>query len=187
MQPPFAFASPGGEYSCWEGENKARGGWVLLDAVGGVGGADAKGRAMAIRVLAWSEGTEPEAMYPLGIRGAVAEALRGDDFDVRTGTISDPRQGVVLDDADVLVWWGHAWHAEVADELAGEIAARVRGGMGLLALHSSHHSKPFRAVLECSGDLGGWREAAELERCPGPGRRARDVPGCGRLAAARRT
>lgn len=122
---------------------------------------------MPIRVLAWSEGTAPATLYPHGIHGAVADALReGEAFEVQTATIDHPDQGLgTLDSTDVLVWWGHGRHEEVEDRHAAAIARHVRDrGMGLLVLHSGHHSKPFRTTLECSGNLGGWREAAERER-----------------------
>jgi trehalose utilization protein len=116
-----------------------------------------------MRVLAWSEGSEANELYPRGIRAAVADALS--EMQVRTACMDDPDQGVDLSDVDVLVWWGHARHAELHDQRADEIAAAVRErGMGLLVLHSGHHSKPFKRALGCSGDLAGWREAAEVER-----------------------
>ena len=40
------------------------------------------------------------------------------------------------------------------------IKAAVHKGLGFIALHSAHYSKPFRKVLDCTGHLyGGWREA----------------------------
>lgn len=114
-------------------------------------------------MLAWSEGPEANDLHPRGIRGAVADALHG-HADVRTACLVDPEQGVDLRGVDVLAWWGHAHHADLDDARAEQIANAVRGGMGLLVLHSGHHSKPFRALLNASGNLGGWREAAEVER-----------------------
>ncbi len=109
-----------------------------------------------------------ENIYPNGIRAAVAAAIVGADVEVSVGCIDDPDQGMSdarLAKTDVLVWWGHARHGEVADELAEKIKDRVHNhGMGLVVLHSGHYSKPFRLTLDCSGDLkGGWREADERE------------------------
>ena len=84
-----------------------------------------------VRVLSWSERSEPEAMYPDGIDGAVAEMLReAGGFDVRTATIDDPDLGlseVDLEWAEVLVYFSHVRHREVDDatdtvRLLGEIA-----------------------------------------------------------------
>ena len=39
----------------------------------------------------------------------------------------------MLDETDVLLWWGHMAHAEVADATVERIQARVLEGMGLIA------------------------------------------------------
>ena len=49
----------------------------------------------------------------------------------------------VLEKTDVLIWWGHAAHGAVEDEIADKVKARVLQGMGLIVLHSGHYSKPF--------------------------------------------
>ena len=70
---------------------------------------------------------------------------------------SDPDQGLpdeVLNNTDVLLWWGHMNHGEVKDDLVERIRQRVYvGGMGFIALHSAHHSKPFRAIVGTTGNL----------------------------------
>ncbi len=113
-------------------------------------------------ILVWSEGTAPTSVYPNDIRGAVADALAslpGGGYVVKTATLSDPDQGVsqaTLDDTAVLFWWGHQRHGRVTDETVARIVRRVReGGMGFVALHSSHYAKPFKAVLPADGS---WKE-----------------------------
>jgi trehalose utilization protein len=113
-----------------------------------------------IRVLCWSEGTAPTSMYPHDISGAVADALKAaGGFQVRTAALADADQGLsdsTLAETDVLFWWGHIRHRDVQNERVDAVLKRVReGGMGLAALHSSHYAKPFRRVLEASGNLGG--------------------------------
>jgi trehalose utilization protein len=79
--------------------------------------------------------------------------------DVRTATLAEPDHGLgadVLDRTDVLLWWGHTAHEEVADEVVARVVERVLGGMGLLVLHSGHHSKPFRRLMGTTCDLR-WR------------------------------
>ena len=104
------------------------------------------------RVTVWNEyrheRSDPKvgAVYPDGIHGAVADGLREAGFDVRTATLDEPGQGLtddILTATDVLTWWGHAAHAEVEDALVERIQRRVLDGMGLLVLHSGHHSKIF--------------------------------------------
>ncbi len=128
-----------------------------------------------VRVLCWSERTEPARVYPQGMNGAIADALRKDaGFDVRTASINDPEQGLSkadLDATDVLIWFGHQKHKEVDDARVAEAVRQIRErGLGLIALHSSHFSKIFRSVLDCPGELGGWREDGEPEflKCVAP-------------------
>ncbi|MCO5243230.1 MAG: ThuA domain-containing protein [Anaerolineae bacterium] len=107
-----------------------------------------------------------QAIYPRGIHEAVAEPLRQAGFPVRTATLDEPEHGLteaVLDETDVLVWWGHRAHPEVRDEIVDRVQARVLGGMGLLVLHSGHFSKVFKRLMGTSCDLK-WREAKERER-----------------------
>ncbi|MFC5973664.1 ThuA domain-containing protein [Halomarina salina] len=112
------------------------------------------------------EDDEVAAIYPDGIHGTIADALAERGFDTQTATLQEPAHGLtesVLADTDVLVWWGHVAHDEVSDEVADRVADHVRGGMGLLLLHSSALSKPFRRLLGTTGSLK-WREADERER-----------------------
>ena len=68
-----------------------------------------------------------------------------------------------LDETDVLLWWGHAAHDQVDDKVVERVAQRVWQGMGLIVLHSGHHSKIFRRLMGAPANLH-WREAGERER-----------------------
>ncbi len=125
-----------------------------------------------IKVTVWNEyyheKTEERVakIYPNGIHGAIAEFLKCDDISVRTATLEDPECGLteeVLKDTDVLIWWGHLRHGDVPDEIVERIKANVLMGMGFIALHSAHHSKPFKALMGTSCNLT-WREDGDLER-----------------------
>ncbi len=121
-----------------------------------------------IRVLVWDEKPPhaPKSIYPNSINGAVADGLNklGDgSIDVRTTNLEDPEQGITeagLAETEVLIWWGHMYHGKVSDETVRRVVNRVRNeGMGFIALHSAHYSRPFKAVVEGHGHLkGGWRE-----------------------------
>lgn len=106
-------------------------------------------------------------VYPKGIHGAIAEMLGRDaNYDIRIATLSMPECGLtkeVLDDTDVLIWWGHMAHADVPDEVALRVKERVLSGMGFIVLHSGHASKPFKMLM---GTLcrSKWRENDEKER-----------------------
>ena len=125
-----------------------------------------------MRVTVWNEFRHERAnpavaaIYPDGIHATIANALRAAGIDVRTATLDEPAQGLppdVLARTDVLVWWGHRHHDEVGDDLVSAICARVHGGMGLVALHSGHFSKPFRRLMGTPCTVR-WRADGELER-----------------------
>ncbi|ADQ67343.1 trehalose utilization protein ThuA [Halogeometricum borinquense] len=106
------------------------------------------------------------AVYPDGIHEAIAEGFEERGFDTRTATLDDPEHGLtegVLDDTDVLTWWGHRAHDAVSDHIVERVVERVHDGMGLLVLHSAHYSKPFKSLMGTSCSLK-WREADERER-----------------------
>lgn len=129
---------------------------------------------MTVRVTVWNEfrqeHTDPPvaAIYPDGIHGAIADGLRDVDesFAVRTATLDEPANGLpdeVLASTDVLTWWGHVAHDEVADATVDRVHARVLDGMGLVVLHSGHFSRIFKRLMGTSCDLK-WREDGRRER-----------------------
>lgn len=132
---------------------------------------------MAIRVMIWSEMDMQEeltdavrqirAVHPEGIHGTLRQQLSYEqDFEILTATLDQPDHGLsadVLDKTDVLIWWGHVTHELVSDEVVDRIQNRVLSGMGLIVLHSGHHSKIFRRLMGTTCSLK-WREAAEKTR-----------------------
>ena len=127
---------------------------------------------MPIRVTVWNENRHEQKnpkvaeIYPEGIHGAIASALEGQGYVVKTATLDQPEHGLggdLLEQTDVLVWWGHLAHDEVSDETVAKVHARVLAGMGLVVLHSGHFSKIFKALMGTTCDLK-WREADDKER-----------------------
>lgn len=126
-----------------------------------------------IKVTVWNEyfhERERESVkkvYPAGIHSAIKEKLSVyDDLEITVATMDMPQHGLtdeVLQNTDVLIWWGHAKHADVADEVVAKVKERVLDGMGFIALHSAHASKPFKALMGTSCRLK-WRENDEKER-----------------------
>lgn len=126
-----------------------------------------------IRVTVWNEfrherTTEAVAkIYPRGIHATIAAALRKEEqIEVRTATLDEPEHGLsseVLQQTDVLTWWGHLAHHEVADDVVERVRQRVWDGMGLIVLHSGHFSKIFRRLMGTSCELK-WREGNDHER-----------------------
>lgn len=122
-----------------------------------------------IQVTVWNEYRHEKTdqavrdVYPEGIHEQIASFLREDEFSVRTATLDEPEHGLtteVLEETDVLIWWGHVAHQEVSDEVVDRVHQRVLQGMGLVVLHSGHMSKIFMKLMGTSCDLK-WREAEE--------------------------
>ncbi|MEJ7653589.1 MAG: ThuA domain-containing protein [Chloroflexia bacterium] len=125
-----------------------------------------------MKVTVWNEfrheKSHPEVreIYPDGIHETIAAALRESGLDVSTATLDEPEHGLtqeVLDNTDVLTWWGHMAHGEVSDEVVERVHQRVLDGMGLVVLHSGHFSKIFRKLMGTTCNLK-WRESDDSER-----------------------
>jgi trehalose utilization protein len=117
------------------------------------------------RVTIWNEYRHEKSdeqvakIYPEGMHAVLAAALTEAGFEVHAATLDEPEHGLpdgVLDNTDVLLWWGHMAHEEVSDEIVEEILQRVLGGMGLIVLHSGHFSKIFKKLMGTTCDLK-WR------------------------------
>ena len=114
-----------------------------------------------------------KAIYPDGMHKCIADFLNKEaDISARVASLDEPDQGLpaeVLESTDVLLWWGHGAHQEVSDELVDRIQNRVLRGMGLIVLHSGHHSKIFKRMMGTSCNLI-WRDGArERIWCASPG------------------
>jgi len=119
-----------------------------------------------INVTVWNEFRHEKKdaavieIYPDGIHECIAAFLKKEkSFNVRTATLDEPEHGLtddVLENTDVLIWWGHMHHGDVSDEVAEKVHNRVLRGMGFIALHSSHVAKPFLKLMGTSGSLK-WR------------------------------
>jgi trehalose utilization protein len=127
---------------------------------------------MTIKVTIWNEYRHERedpaiaAVYPDGLHAAIGNGLAADDFQVRFATLDEPEHGLtdeVLADTDVLIWWGHKAHREVDDVVVARVQRRVLDGMGLVVLHSGHHSKIFKTLMGTTCNLK-WREATDKER-----------------------
>ena len=105
-------------------------------------------------------------VYPEGIHMCLKRFLESDDIKVTTITLDDVKNGIsdeLLHDTDVMIWWGHMAHQLVPDEVAVKVQQEVLRGMGMIFLHSGHHSKPFRLLMGTTCNLS-WREDGDYER-----------------------
>ena len=99
-----------------------------------------------INVLVWNEFEHEriddavKKIYPNGIHSVIAEFLQSDDISVKTATLQDENCGItkeILDNTDVLLWWGHMRHGDVPDETAKLVRDAVLEGMGIIFLRGS--------------------------------------------------
>ncbi|MDD6040773.1 MAG: ThuA domain-containing protein [Clostridia bacterium] len=105
------------------------------------------------------------SIYPEGIHMALKQHLEDEEIHIKTVTLDDLPEGLsdeVLEDTDVLIWWGHIAHHKVPDEVAVRVQQAVLRGMGMIVLHSGHHSKPFKLLMGTSCNLT-WREDGDYE------------------------
>jgi len=118
--------------------------WCSLLMTGGAMVAEAK-----VRVLVWDE-QQPrqKEAYPDFLGNHIARHLeQTGDMDVKYVGLDDPQQGLsddILDNCDVIVWWGHVRQDEVSPENGKRVVERiVSGQLSLITLHSAHWSTPF--------------------------------------------
>lgn len=120
-----------------------------------------------IKVTVWNEYKHEKseesvrAIYPEGIHAYIKSFLDSEeDMEVRIADLDMPECGLteeVLKDTDVLLWWGHMAHNEVPDEIVERVSQQILMGMGLIVLHSGHHSKIFKKMMGTSCNLW-WRD-----------------------------
>ena len=126
------------------------------------------------RVTIWNEyylekhEAAARAIYPEGIHAAIRDALVEHGIStVATATLDEPEHGLtqaVLNETDVLVWWGHRRHEDVDSAIVERVKTRIWAGMGLVVLHSGHFSKIFRGLMGTLSDTPVWNEDGEFER-----------------------
>ena len=124
------------------------------------------------RITIWNEfrheksDEKVQKVYPGGIHQAISDFLTKAGFPTQTATLDEPEHGLteaVLDQTDVLIWWGHMAHGDVDDSIVVRVQKRILEGMGLIVLHSGHHSKIFKRMMGTTCNLL-WREIGEKER-----------------------
>lgn len=128
---------------------------------------------MTIKVVVWGENIhentndDVRSLYPKGMHSCIADALNSlPGISASTATLQQDEHGLdaeTLASTDVLLWWGHAAHGDVKDEVVERVQQRVWEGMGLIVLHSAHFSKIFKRLMGSPCSLT-WREAGEKER-----------------------
>lgn len=102
-----------------------------------------------IRVVVWDEQQPAQQQaYDNFLGNTIADHLSTQPgLRVISANINEVDKGLpssLLDNTDVLVWWGHVRQDEISAELSRDIVARIkRGELALIALHSAHWANPF--------------------------------------------
>src|SRR5258706_5069439 len=134
-----------------------------------------------IRVTVWDEQQpEQKPAYDNFLGNAIADYLKElNGFKVTSVKMDDKEQGLpddLLNETDVLVWWGHVRNKDVKDELAKKIVDRIKSGkLSLISLHSAHWSKPFmfamneRATQDALSELSSKNDLSITYISPKPG------------------
>ncbi len=128
-----------------------------------------------LRVTVWNENRHenyPDSvaarLYPSGMHRTIAaglESVLGEHVAVRTATLDEPENGLtaeIIEQTDVLLWWGHEAHPEVQDSIVDRVYEAVLGGMGIIVLHSGHYSKIFKKLMGTTCSLR-WRNDGDRE------------------------
>ena len=131
--------------------------------------------AKTINVTIWNEYRHEKSdenvakLYPNGLHAAIGEFLsKNDDMKITLAALDDPDQGLpdeVLNNTDVLLWWGHMNHGEVKDDLVERIRQRVYvGGMGFITpQRASFQALPRNRRHHGQPSLGRQSEGDHLE------------------------
>lgn len=107
-----------------------------------------------VRIVVWDERQpKQKSMYENFLGNHIADHLRKQEgFSVHSVGMDDPQQGLpdkLLDDCDVLIWWGHVRQGEITEETAQRIVERIKDGkLSLIVLHSAHWSTPFVVAMQ---------------------------------------
>ena len=148
------------------------------------GQADARpALSRPVRVVVWDEQQPAQKQaYANFLGNQIAEHLGAQPgISVRSVSINDPGQGLaggVLDDCQVLIWWGHVRNGEIAPEVGQSIVEKIKDGrLSLIALHSAHWSTPFveamyeRTRIDVAATLRGPRDRrVDISYVPPPQR-----------------
>ncbi len=125
-----------------------------------------------MKITVWNEfrhereNDDIRALYPNGMHACIADFLKKAGNEVTLAALDDPECGLsenILNETDVLFWWGHLHHMDVPDEIVQKVYERVMNGMGLVCLHSAHNSKIFKKLVGTNAGKLKWRESDDRE------------------------
>lgn len=121
----------------------------LLSAVMALISCSVSAKEPLIRVVVWDEQQPAQKQaYENFLGNAIADHLsKRPGLRVVSANLNQPDKGLptdLLDNTDVLIWWGHVRHNEITPEMSQAIVSRIqKGRLALIALHSAHWANPF--------------------------------------------
>jgi trehalose utilization protein len=126
--------------------------------------------AEPIKVVIWDEQQPAQKkLYPNFLGNYIGEYLKHQEgLRVRTVSIGDPKKGLssdILDNCDVLIWWGHVRNRDISEAEARPVIERLNAGkLSLLALHSAHWATPFVMAMQERAAADALAKLPEAER-----------------------
>ena len=123
-----------------------------------------------IKVVIWDEQQPAQKKaYPNFLGNYIADYLkRQPGLQVHSVSIDHPEKGLsdeVLDNCDVLVWWGHVRNRDISEADAAPVIKRLKEGkLSLLALHSAHWATPFVLAMQERAATDALAKLPEAER-----------------------
>ena len=145
--------------------------------------------ASTVRVVVWDERqpAQKEA-YDHFLGNRIADSLRSEPgFSVTSVGIDDPEHGLtagLMEEMQILIWWGHARQREIPSVLGRAIVRRVKAGrLGFIALHSAHWSTPFVEAMDERSRL----DALKKWSAGGDQVEITEIPPANRFAAPKRS
>ena len=129
--------------------------------------------AAEVGVVVWDEQQPRQKQaYPNFLGNAIADHLKTlPGLMVRSVKQDDPGKGIdaeVLDNCDVLIWWGHVRQAQITPADCKSIIDRIKAGkLSFLPLHSAHWATP---VMEAMNERTRMDAAKRFNFIPPEGR-----------------
>lgn len=111
------------------------------------------GQAENINVVVWDERQpEQKKVYKNFMGNEIAGYFSNQpELNVQSVGLDDPGQGLtdaILNEADILIWWGHIRQDEIEWKTGRKIVDKIENGtLSMITLHSAHWSTPFMEAM----------------------------------------
>ncbi len=124
-----------------------------------------------VRVVVWDERQPAQKKaYDNKFLGDVLAAYLNQQpgLNVRSVALDDEGKGLtdeVLDNCDVLIWWGHVRNGDVSTKEAQKVVRRIQQGkLSMIALHSAHWATPFVMAMHARARNRAMRSLSPEDR-----------------------